>query len=220
MIGTTGRWLVPRLLPAVGRRHPGVRAALLEGNTTTLQLQLESGRLDMSLTTLPLAVADLETEPLFEEDLLLIAPSDHPLSRRERIAFADLADVELLLTPPTTSIRRELDAAAERAGFALRPKHEMDGVRLLASLAFEGLGPAIVPASAAPDWLSGPWRRVEVENLEPRLVGLAHRRRGLLSAPARALREVLVEVVAAGGPRGIRPLVGGNPAVTRRVATA
>jgi hypothetical protein len=44
-------------------------------------------------------------------------------------------------------------------------------------------------------WLGGDWRRVAVDGLVGRSVGLATRRQGLLSAPARALREVLRQVV-------------------------
>ncbi len=73
----------------------------------------------------------------------------------------------------------------------LQPLAEIDGMRLLASLAFQGFGPAILPASAAPGWIGGDWKRIPVDGLDGRTVGLALRRRGLVSAPVRAVREVL-----------------------------
>ena len=83
----------------------------------------------------------------------------------------------------------------------------MDGLRLITTLAFQGFGAAIVPSTAAPDWLQGSWRRIPVDGLERRSVGLARRSRGLLSAPARALREAVLRVVATQGPstEGVHP---------------
>jgi LysR family hydrogen peroxide-inducible transcriptional activator len=69
-------------------------------------------------------------------------------------------------------------------------------MRLVASLAFEGFGAAVLPASAAPRWLTGDWKVVAVDDLTGRSVGLVRRRRGMPSAPARALAEVLRSVVA------------------------
>jgi DNA-binding transcriptional LysR family regulator len=83
----------------------------------------------------------------------------------------------------------------------LSTKAEVDGMRLVASLAFEGFGPAVLPASAvsrvAP---SDRWKIVGVDGLTRRSVGLVRRRRGLPSAPARALTEALRRTVAEQAP--------------------
>jgi len=84
----------------------------------------------------------------------------------------------------------------------------VDGMRLLATLAFEGFGAAVLPATAAPPGLAARhWRRVPVEGLSPRSVGVAVRRRGLLSAPSRAVRQVLERVVRDEGAHhpGVHP---------------
>jgi DNA-binding transcriptional LysR family regulator len=111
------------------------------------------------------------------------------------VALGDLDGVPLLLEPQGTTFRRVLDEQAADAGIELTAQSEVDGMRLLASLAFQGFGAALVPASAAPRSIVGSWERVEVGGLLGRSVGLARRRRGLPSAPSRALREVLVAVV-------------------------
>ena len=207
VIGTTGRWLMPPLLVAMGERHPGVRVSVLEGNTTGLLPSLLSGRLDLAIVNLPVDDPDIALTRLFEEDLVVVAPTGHPLAERDDVSLVELADHELLLTPPGTSIRVDLDEAAAAAGVALRAKAELDGVRLIASLAFEGFGAAVLPASAVPSYLAGEWRRVAIRGLNRRQVALARRRRGLLSAPARALSQVVVDVVtaASGSQPGIVP---------------
>ena len=208
IIGTTGRWLMPRLLGALDARHPRVRVAALEGNTTNLNPQLDTGTIDLAVVNLRTDDdPDLLVEPLVVEDLILVAPTGHPLADRTEIHVADLDDVELLLTPAGTGFRDDLQQAAEAAGVRLRPKVELDGLRLIASMSLEGYGASVLPASAVPMWLTGAWSRVPVVDLPGRRVGLARRRRGLPSAPARALTEVLRDVVAAaeGDPPGIHP---------------
>lgn len=208
VIGTTGRWLVPPLLMAMSERHPNVRVSALEGNTTALLPSLASGRLDLALLNLPVDDPDIEVTLLFEEDLIVVAPAGHPLAERDEVTLVELADHELLLTPPGTSIRVDLDRAAGAAGVALRAKAELDGIRLIASLTFEGFGAAVLPASAAPASLNGEWRRVAISGIGRRQVALARRRRGLLSAPARALSAVVVDVVgtASGEQPGVFPV--------------
>src|SRR5581483_5500746 len=187
MIGTIARWLVPRLLEAANTRHPGIHLVIVDATSTSLEPRLVSGELDLAVVNLPVPGRELSEEPLFDEDLVLVVPSGHPLAAEQRVDLADLADVPLLVPPIGTAFRAELDAAARNADITLRPLAEVDGLRLIANMATDGRGPAIVPAtgvSAMP--VPGPWERIEVRGLPRRRVGVALRRRALLGAPARA----------------------------------
>src|SRR5687768_16986906 len=96
VIGTTARWLVPSLLTAMTEQHPQVQVTVLEGNTTALGPQLMGGQLDIALLNLPVQDPDIVTELLFEEDLVLVAPLDHPLAKATKLNFADVLEHELL----------------------------------------------------------------------------------------------------------------------------
>jgi LysR family hydrogen peroxide-inducible transcriptional activator len=207
VIGTTARWLVPPLLEAMHGRHPKVRVVVVDATTSSLLLQLASGRLDLAALNLPIDDPEVSTEHLFDEDRLLVAPGGHPLYERDQIDLVDLRGEPLLLEPQGTTFRDALDRHCAAAGIELEPQAEVDGMRLLASLAFQGFGAAILPASAAPSWVGGDWKRIPIHGLEGRSVGLATRKRGLLSAPARVLREVLREVITTEAPNqpGIHP---------------
>jgi LysR family hydrogen peroxide-inducible transcriptional activator len=199
VIGTTARWLVPALLSAMEETHPKVSVSVLEGNNTSLVPQLTSGLLDLAVVNAPVDDPDLLLEPLYDEDLVLVVPPDHPLADRDEVLMAELDGHELLLGPEGTAFRSDLDRAARAAGITLRPKVELDGLRLIASLAFEGFGAAILPSAAIPRWLEGStaFRRISITDAGTRQVAVARRRRGLPSAPARALHEVMIEVIRA-----------------------
>ena len=139
----------PRPAPdAVDARHPHVRAIVSEGSTSVLLPALLGGRFNAAVVHLPVDDPELTIEPLFAEDLLLVAPPRHPLAGRGEIPLAELADHRLLLPPSGSALRRVLDRAAASVGVQLHAQAEIDGVRLLASLAVDGHGTAIVPATA------------------------------------------------------------------------
>jgi DNA-binding transcriptional LysR family regulator len=200
VIGTTARWLIPQLLHALHRRHPYVRTIVVEASTTSLLPQLVAGRLDCAVLNLPVDDPDVECEMLFAEDLIVLAHRDHPMAGRAEVTLADLAQMPLLLPAPGTAMRDEIDLEARRNDVTLVPVAEVDGLTLLTALAFEGFAAAIVPATAVPDGLPPHIARLAVPGLPRRQVGLGRRRRTSLSSPARAVTEVLTQLVREQAP--------------------
>lgn len=210
IIGTTGRWLLPKLLTRLGESHPKVQIVAVDATTTSLVPQLASGLLDLAVVNMPVTDPDVASDILFSEDHVVLAPMGHQLAVKT-LELVDLADVPVLLEPPGTGFRDDLDADATRAGVTLLAQAEVDGMRLLASLAYQGYGAAVLPASAVAEADDENWRVVPLTGTTPRAVGLATPRRGRLSAPARitldTIRAVTREDVP--GRRGLRlPLVG------------
>ena len=188
-------------------RHPHIHLNVAEGSGVQLEQQLASGQLDLAVVTFPLSGDEIMAAQLFDEDLVAVLPPGHFLGDESSIPLERLSDVELLLPAPGTALRAEIDSATGPARIVLRPAMELDGVRLIASLAFDGYGAAILPATAVPGHLRGRFSVLPVTGLPRRRVGVAQRRRGLPSAPARAVIDVLGVVVndALSMPEGIHP---------------
>ena len=201
VIGSTGRWLVPRLLDASISKHPNLRLVMTEASSPILVSQLVANRIDLALVNLPVDDPLVRTRRLFDEDLLCIAPSGHPLAAYEStgLQVAELARHRLLLGPPGTQVRDDFEVAAEREGVTISPLAELDGMRLIALLATSGYAPALLPASAVPTILTGDYVRISVEGLPRRAAGLAVRRRGLESTPVKRFRELLLDVMRTEG---------------------
>ena len=220
MIGTTSRWLVPLLFAKLHERHPDVRLAVADGTSTTLEPRLLSGQLDLAVVTMPVQGDELSVSPLFEEDLVLVVPCDHPLAARPEgaLPLSVLGELELLLPMPGTALREEIDAAVQPDRVTLRPAMELDGLRLIASLTFDGHGPAILPATAVPAHLRGRFRLLALEGFPRRRVGIALRSRGLPAAPTRALIDLLYAIVQddAERPEGLYPALGARTTPRQR----
>jgi len=195
IIGTTARWLVPQLLDITPGRYPQLRLVFIESTTTTLETQLASGHVDLAVLNLPHSSQDLLLTPLFEEELVLVTALDHPLAARGEISVRELDGVPILLPYRGTAFRQELDDAVAPLGIKLSPRAEVDSTRLIASLTFEGYGPAILPATAVPRYLRDRWALVRVREVPTRLVGVAQRPKTLPSAPVRAVLDMLTEIV-------------------------
>jgi LysR family hydrogen peroxide-inducible transcriptional activator len=199
VIGTTARWFMPQLLPALAQEHPLVHVTVVEGSTTVLLPRLTAGHLDAAIVHLPVDDPDLQVEPLFGEELIVVVHSAHPWAGEDELSLARVASEPLLIPPKGTAMRRILDKAAAACDTALRPQAEIDGVRLMASLAMQGYGPAIVPATAVPQWLAGEFTRITVPELPRRAVGWVQRRRPTPGAPTRAVQQVLRDVLVQAG---------------------
>lgn len=203
VIGTVARWLMPGLLLRIGRVHPLVQAVVSEGSTSALLPNVLSGLLNAAIVHLPVEDDELSVEPLFDEGLVLLAPSGHPLAVADDVTLEDLAEHSLLLPPIGSALRRILDRSAGDAGVVLRSQTEADGVRLLATLAVEGHGPAIVPATAI-DRPDDPSIRIStVDGLPRRTVGWVRRRRPNPSPATSGVRVVLDEVLDELGPNQV-----------------
>jgi LysR family hydrogen peroxide-inducible transcriptional activator len=207
-IGTTARWMVPPLLESLRRDHPAIRLVVLDATTSSLVLGLTASHLDVALLNLPVDEPELDVRALFDEDRVLVVPDGHPLVDQGALTLEDLADHELLLEARGTAFRDVLDKQLADRGIELTAQAEFDGMRLLTSLAFSGFGAGIVPASAVPANLSGPWRIIPVEGLPSRQVGLGTRRRSMLTAAQRIVIDLITRISVDGEltPPGIHPV--------------
>jgi LysR family hydrogen peroxide-inducible transcriptional activator len=77
-IPTIGPYLIPRALPAIRARFPGLRLYLREELTESLIDGLHEGRLDAILIALPFETGALRILPLFDDGYQLASPPDWP----------------------------------------------------------------------------------------------------------------------------------------------
>ena len=199
-IGTTARWIITPLLEKLAKAFPSLHPRLIDANTNSLTQKILSGDLDLAIINAPAMNASLESEILFEEERIIVAPADHPLSEYESISVHDLSKYEMMMASQGTVFRDSLDEELSSAGVEMKITAEIDGLRLLASLAFQGHAPAILPASAASGYPDSNWALIRINGLLKRPVTLIRNKRITPSLPARATTEVIHEVIKEIGP--------------------
>jgi len=206
MIGSAGRWIVPLILEALKSTYPHISLHIVEGTNSVIEPQLVKGQLDLAVLAWPIYAAELTGVDLFLEDLVLIVDKKHALAKLPApLSFATLSEYEILLPFPGTPIRREIDEASRLDGVELKPLIELDGLRTIASLTFDGYGPSILPATMLSRHLRDKFVARPIDKIARRRVLLATRRFGFPAAPVRALHALLIDVVkhATNVPEGV-----------------
>ncbi|WP_433593618.1 LysR family transcriptional regulator [Nocardia sp. CA-145437] len=143
------------------RHHPEVRIHLTEATSADDLVQhIESGTADLAFGPRPTRWTGAE-ELIGAEEVIAVLPTDHPLSERDRLEFADLRDQPLIHYHPDNGLSAWLDTEAARHGTPLTPVVRVRHASTAAHLAASGLGIALVPTTALTPDLPGTLRTLD-----------------------------------------------------------
>jgi len=187
MVSSVSSIDLPAVLAQFAHRHPGVKITLREANSAQLLDALTTRLLDAALIGLsgPLP-AGIEAEVAGEVPLVaIVAPADS-LSASKTIKLEALVGRPLITLPKGTGLRAVIDQAFAQAGHQPDVAFEASDPYVLAQLAGQGLGVAIVTEPVARAF-HGQLPALAIT--EPSLLGhqaLAWRAEGPVSPAARA----------------------------------
>ncbi|MFC7850266.1 LysR family transcriptional regulator [Arthrobacter sp. NPDC057388] len=147
---TASQQLLPSSLVSFARTHGDVGIDLDEGEPETLVPLLLDRELDLAIVyhydlapqTWPKA---LKTEPLLDEELVLLLPPGHRFTDSE-ISLSDLEKETWVATGERTSGARSLRRACAAAGFEPAVHYRSDDYDVIGRFVATGLGVALVPA--------------------------------------------------------------------------
>ncbi|MGH7441846.1 MAG: LysR family transcriptional regulator [bacterium] len=190
---TTGATLLPRLLKAFGRAHPGVRLDLREESSPVLATLLRDGEVDLGILDQAGLGPGLAWEVLFSEALLLAVPPQHPLARCRKISLTALRGEPLILMKAGHGFRGIVLDALARAGVEPNVVHESGEIETVQALVEAGLGLALVPSMVRKQ--RGPSYVDLAEPRPSRTLYLAWRQAAALTRAAEALRSLARDVL-------------------------
>jgi LysR family nitrogen assimilation transcriptional regulator len=139
------------LTSALATTYPGIRVRLAMGYVGTLQRWLTSGEVDVALLYGTERSPEIQTEPLFEEPLWVIAPKDSALRADRPVALTDLAHQPLVLPSAPHGIRTLMDQACAASQVTLNVSVETNALSVQRSLVLGGHGWTILPPIAVAD---------------------------------------------------------------------
>lgn len=193
---------------------PHTTVSIEEGDLSRLLPRLRVGELDFIVGRLEpgYAAPDLETEALYEEPMKVIVAPHHPLSRRRRLHWSDLASQPWVVPPAWASSRMKLVQVFYRHGLA-PPADIIESASFLVTLSFVHhrgcvgfVGGEVADHLARQGWASTLRLPVPIE-LPP--VGLILSQHGLRTPAMDRLLAIVRERAAARRPgrarRGGRP---------------
>jgi DNA-binding transcriptional LysR family regulator len=172
--------MTPLLTTPFRKKHPGVTFTILSRTSIEVLSLLGNFDIDAGITYLdnePLG--RVVSVPLYAERYQLITAAGTPLADRERVTWAEVAELPLCLLTPDMQNRRIIDQHLAEAGTGARPTLESNSMIVLFSHIRTGKWSSIMPLNLAETFgFSEPIRAIPIVEPDARhLVGLVAAKR-------------------------------------------
>ncbi len=191
--------LLPRAIADYRERHEGVRIVLRDGAPPgQIARMVQDGEVDIGIG--PTAARDdaLSATPFLVDTLEVACPAGHPLTRKTRVTWRDLAAQPLIALSGETAIRQLLEEQLGAAGARFEPAYQVAFLATAIGLVDAGLGVAVLPSHARPLARLHHIRFMKLGSPAIRRdVWLITRRDRALSPAAESFREFLLDYVQA-----------------------
>ena len=148
--------LVPAVVAEFNQRYPQIQLVFLELLAPEIEAMLRSGDLNLGLAFDRPMVEGIDSELIFEEQMLFVAHKEHALARSQRLALKQLQDVPLVLLSKRFATRRMLEEHLQQQGVKPLVRVEMESVySLIEACRYSPQLACIVPARAAVQHAAG-----------------------------------------------------------------
>jgi LysR family transcriptional regulator, cyn operon transcriptional activator len=196
VVQTVNAYLIPEIVTRFSTLHPQVGLKLDELSGPDIEAGVKDGTLDVGIGFLPVRSDRLESQPLFEEDFVLIASARHRFAKRRRLPLSSLSDESLILLPGIFCTRRLLNASFEQAGIQPKIIVEMNSIEgILATVRTSTLA-TILPRLSLGLGRHAVLRGITLKDPTPRRgIGLLWKKGGYRSGAVRALADQVKSVV-------------------------
>jgi len=148
VLPTIAPYLLPPALAKFRKSFPGVKAIVQEEVTARLLQLLAAGDLDFAILSPPLNDDRMDFETLFEEELLLAVPQDHPLARQRNISSEDLSCEQFILLKEGHCLGDQVLRFCEQHAVAPQINCRSAQMATVQALVAAGLGISLVPEMA------------------------------------------------------------------------
>ncbi len=141
---TTAKYFMPRLLGAFITRHPQVKPRLTVTNRAKVLQRLRSNEDDLLIMgQVPKQLA-VEAHPLIDNELVVVAPPDHPLAKASNITLKKLHHERFLVRESGSGTRKAVDRLFAEQGIKVTPYMELGSSEAIKQGVMAGLGISIL----------------------------------------------------------------------------
>lgn len=113
---TIANYWLPKRIHAFRTRYPGVEIELMVGNTTTVAADVRDGSIDLGFIEGDTQETDLVMSRVAEDELVLVAPPDHPWAHRAPERLDGLGSESWILRERGSGTRSIFEAALPAFG--------------------------------------------------------------------------------------------------------
>jgi DNA-binding transcriptional LysR family regulator len=141
---TSGEYLLPQLLAAFVKRHPGIEVSLHVSSRDAILARFAEDADDLYLLTNPPVRDDVRTHAILPNPLVALAPRNHPLAKEQEIDFERFADEPLLVREPGSGTRLAAEEIFRKHALQPRIRMELGSNDAIREAMIAGLGVALL----------------------------------------------------------------------------
>lgn len=189
VVQTVNTSLIPHVIARFTTFHPEVFLNIEEHTASRIEEELLYGRLNMGVSFIPPSGDEIESEALFDEELVLIVSSRHRLARKSFLKMAALEGERLILLPTPYHPRQLFDEKATEIGIRPKVVAEMNSIEGILAAVIGCGGATVLPNLAMSNKTSGLRAISLVEPTPRRTVGLTWRQNSYRCKATEAFRQ-------------------------------
>ncbi|WP_227936318.1 LysR family transcriptional regulator [Alkalihalobacillus deserti] len=141
---TIGEYILPRLLANYANENPLVHVEVTVGNTEEVIAKTKSNQLDIGLIEGELQDLDVEARPFMEDEMIIIAPSNHPLAQLRIVKPDMLHDQSWIWREKGSGTRAYSDQLIESLQIAVKRSFIFSSSQGIKEAVSAGLGIAMI----------------------------------------------------------------------------
>ncbi|MCP5245609.1 MAG: LysR family transcriptional regulator [Burkholderiales bacterium] len=195
---TTANYFAPHLLAKFCQRFNNVTVSLNVSNRETILKQLDDNAIDLAIMGQPPENLDITNQSFMENPLVVVAPPDHPLSKKHNITVKRLAQEVFLVREPGSGTRSAMERFFKQHGVRINTGMETDTTEAIKQAVQAGMGLGIMSQHTAELELeTGRLKILDVQGFPiVRYWHVVIRKNKRLSAVAQAFRDFLLQEAA------------------------
>lgn len=136
---------VPALVLGMKQRKPEVHTELMLGSNVDLLLKLRDGTIDAALMAVPVSAADIESEPLFEDETFFAVPAHSAYAQLAEVDLSTCAEERFISLAEGFATHDSFVEAFRVAGFAPQIAMQTGDIYSLMNLVAGGVGCTLLP---------------------------------------------------------------------------
>jgi DNA-binding transcriptional LysR family regulator len=145
---STANYFVPKLLGTFHQRFPDVSVSMDVTNQKTVLGQVIDNEVDMAIMGQPPKDSHVEAIAFMENPLVIVAPPEHRLAARKRIALKELEEEVFLTREPGSGTRGAMERFFRQEKLKLTIGMGMGSLSSIKQGVQAGLGLALLPRDA------------------------------------------------------------------------
>jgi len=190
-----GEYLLPKLIGDFKKNHSSFVISLKIGDTKEVIQYVLQDQVELGVIGAKLNHPSLHYEKYEEDQIIVVAPSGHPLTRKKKVALDELLKEPWIIREEGSGTRIAVERALRRKGRTLKQFNvviEMGSTSSVKEGVKARLGLAFISGRATEGEIrQGSFSRIDVEGLEPisrQIYIVSHRRRTLSPMATEFLR--------------------------------